>query len=538
MRRRRRTPVSPRHSSDADAALETMSEDELRQLIRDIIPWLEEASHSRLANMVIARASHSDSGWAPAPPTERNIARILAFAESAVRDGYADPEEVDDCLRQASNAFLARDYGAALRIFRALLLPMGEGAIHLGEHEMLDEVLNVDVAACAAHYVVATYMTEHAGRRAEAVRAALNEIQSIGSFWEPLRKMERVAVEPLPELDQFLSQWKALLESSPRVERHRDHDTDEDRWLREVVGRLEGPDGLARIARTTKRPEDLSEWCRALVERKDWEAALAGCEEAAQIVSADVHWRGRFFEGAALAAQELGRGDLPQRLERAWREAPSLLRLRRWLGSSDSSTVAKERASEAIGVCPTPAQRQRALLHVLLGELTRAAKLLASAPGMGWSNDEHPGHLLVSLFCRFLGVAAAESRSEGIPRLGPGNGIDEEEVRDVEPHGPVLADPTVEEIIALAGIGGDLCPADRTAILKALRTAAEKRIAGVTKHKRRSHYGHAAMLAAACVAAEPTPETEAWLDDIRTTYRRFSALQAELTQHCKAVQRR
>ncbi|MCU0610665.1 MAG: hypothetical protein MUE60_02620 [Candidatus Eisenbacteria bacterium] len=200
--------------------------------------------------------------------------------------------------------------------------------------------------------------------------------------------------------------------------------------------------------------------------------------------------------------------------------------------------MVRARASDAIEVYPTPAKRQQALLHVLLGEFVQAAKLLSSSPGMGWSNDGHPGHLLVPLFCRFLGVAAAESRSEGIPRFGPGNGIDEPAVRDVEPQGPVRADPTVEEIIALAGIGGDVCPADRTALRKALRTAAEKRIAGVTKHKRRSHYGHAAMLAAACVAAEPAPETEAWLDDIRTTYRRFSALQAELTQHCKAVQRR
>lgn len=74
------------------------------------------------------------------------------------------------------------------------------------------------------------------------------------------------------------------------------------------------------------RADDLRAWCRALVEAKDWKAALA--------------------------ARQLGRRHLPARLERAWREAPSLLRLRRWLGSAGSTSALNKRAAAALEACP------------------------------------------------------------------------------------------------------------------------------------------------------------------------------------------
>src|SRR5436190_15968914 len=42
-------------------------------------------------------------------------------------------------------------------------------------------------------------------------------------------------------------------------------------------------------------------------------------------------WRGELLDGAALAAQQLRRSDVVQRLEAAWVGAPSLVRLLRWL---------------------------------------------------------------------------------------------------------------------------------------------------------------------------------------------------------------
>jgi hypothetical protein len=65
-------------------------------------------------------------------------------------------------------------------------------------------------------------------------------------------------------------------------------------------------------------------------------------------------------------------------------------------------------------------------------------------------------------------------------------------------------------------------------MLNSMRTAAEKRIAGVTENKRRRHYGHAASLALACAQVDGTAVGTKWLEGIRDAYRRYPALQREL----------
>ena len=67
-------------------------------------------------------------------------------------------------------------------------------------------------------------------------------------------------------------------------------------------------------------------------------------------------------------------------------------------------------------------------------------------------------------------------------------------------------------------------------MIKAMRKAAEKRIAGVTENKRRRHYRHAADLVLACARIEDSAETTRWLTAIRDGYRRYPALQRELCQ--------
>jgi len=533
--RRRNVPISKPDISIIDGALAAMSAEELRELVLGILPWLDDKTHARMVNEIINRVARGESGWTPRGPTEEDIAEILNFAESARRVGYADPSEIDDYLRQGMNAFLSRDYRATLQIFRALLIPISEAEIDLGQHEMVDEVLGVEVADCATQYLVAMYMTASPKRRARVVRAAIDDMRGAGHFWQVLREMERVAVEPLDDFDHFLHAWRDLVQRAAAGERSSEWDTDEDRWLREVVHRLEGADGLAEIARSTRRSDDLQAWCRALVDAGDWKAALAAYDEAAKIVTDKTCSQGSFLDGAALAAQELGRKDLPKRLKRAWQKDPSLLRLRRWLGSSGSKTVLKRRAAVALEACPSKARRQGAFLHVLLGDFTAAAKLLASAPGLGWSNSEHPGHLLFPVFCALLSDSSQgvvlDIRSPGVR----GMDIDELESLGRDSNEPHLSSPSLEEIIRLAGVTPASSKKERSAMLGALRVAAEKRIEGVTNKKRRRYYGHAAQLVAACVAVDESPDTQQWEVALRNEYRRYPALQRELNDHLGLV---
>lgn len=512
-------PVPDR--SVTEAALEAMDVMELRALIRDMIPWLDEETHARFVNALIDRAARNPSGWIPKGPTDATVNEILAFAQAAERVGYAAPSDVDDYLCQGSNAFLGKNYQGALQIFRALLIPIDNADIDLGQHEMLDEVLGVDVVACAAQYVVSVYMTSTPKNRAKAVLSAIDEMRGIGHFWEPLRELERVSVEPLHDFDDFLGQWRALLQERTDKERKTDWDSEEDRWVREVVLRTQGSEGLAEIARASKRADDLRAWCRSLVEIGDWKATLAAYDEAVELVTDEAYARGEFLDGAALAAQELGRKDLPERLSQAWRDAPSMVRLRRWLGSAKTKKVVRERVAEALLTCPKNANRQGALLHVLDGDLAAAAKLLAAAPGLGWSNGEHPGHLLFPLFVSLLGGIE-------LPMEPVGNFDKLSLLTDDESQ---LTTPKISDLLELAGISAPSDPKTRTAVIRAMHKAAEKRINGVTENKRRRHYGHAASLALACAQVDNSTETTEWLANIRDEYRRYPALQRELGQH-------
>lgn len=522
-------PGSEPSHDDVQAALAAMGADELREVMREMMLDLDDRAHDRLTNAIIRRAARAGSGWVPAPVDDTDVAEAVAFAQAAERVGYADPAGVDERLRRGVAAFLRKDYAVAHRIFGALLRPIAEGDIDLGQHELIDEVLGVDASECAMQYVVSTYMTSEPVRRAEAVRAAIEEIRGAGYFFEPIRDMERAAIEPLPGLADFLPRWRVIIEREAAGGRTSEWDTEADRWLREVVMRSEGPEGLANVARSTRRAGDLRAWCDSLVDAGDWQTALPAFEEAAALVGDQVPACGGFLDGAALAALQTGKKDVSPWLERAWRAQPTMPRLCRWLGWAGTERSIHERAAGALQACPEQAKRQRAFLHLLQGEVQLAAELLAEAPGLGWSNGEHPGHLIFPLFQALLDGSGASGQTIAVP----------DSVMDIEnlqiltsdgDDGPRLAVPAVDGILRDAGVEVSDAKA-RDALLAAMQKAAEMRVAGVTDHKRRRQYGHAASLVAGCVAADGSPAAGRWAAALRAKYRRFPALCAELDRH-------
>lgn len=82
-----------------------------------------------------------------------------------------------------------------------------------------------------------------------------------------------------------------------RLERHRpsrdEWETNPGRWLREAVFRLDGVDGLERIARKTKRPQACLAWCEALADRGDWAGALRAYDASAALAGKS-HRRANF----------------------------------------------------------------------------------------------------------------------------------------------------------------------------------------------------------------------------------------------------
>ncbi|MHC4956677.1 MAG: hypothetical protein ACYTGZ_22795 [Planctomycetota bacterium] len=527
---RRRARESTVASNDVDTTLAALDADALRDLIRELLCGADERLHDWLLDRLVARAARSGAAWMPEGPTSEAIAAMVDFASAAERIGYAESREVDEYLREGIRAFLSRDYATAHAVFRALLVPVGDGEIYLGQDELVDEVLTVDLAACAAMHTVAAYMSAAPCARAEAVRSAIEDTMAFGHFLAPVREMERAAVEPLPDLDDFLAGWRHLLEAN-RDQRADDWIQDEDRWLREVIERMEGAAGLENLARETGRLGDLQAWCRALASAEDWRGALVACEDAAAIVAGDTHAVAQFLDGGALVARNLGRRDLPARLERAWRADPTLVRLLRWLGTAKSRAAVRKMAQHALEACPKRSARQTAFLHVLLGNADKAAQLLARAAGLGWSGAEHPGHLLFPLFQRLLGDAGSRV-TRTLSAYGGGECDDDALEWLVDDHeNPPHDAPDIEDVVALAGADRALTDEARSALLGAMRKAAENRVAGVTGKQRRNYYGHAASLVAACAGLDASPQMTKWVTRVRERFRRYPAFQRELASH-------
>ena len=531
--RRSRRSLHPPQDPDLARALDAMTADELRSFVCDALDQLDYEPRSAFVDSLIARAAKGSSGWRPPGPSREIIEEVERFARAARRIGSADPIEVDGYLRQGTKAFLAGEHASARVVFEALLPPIADGEIQLGQHEMVDEVLTVNEHECAAQYVVSVYLTTPLEDRAEALCRAIEAVRGIALFWSPLEQMERVATGPLSALDAFLPLWVEHIEREPSSEAV--WDSDRDRWLREAVLRLEGVIGLERIARKSKKPDALQAWCRALTDRGAWAEALRAYDDAAELAGRSP-WRGDFLDGAALAAQRLGRRDATKRLEAAWLGAPSLVRLLRWLGTSEpTDATLVRRARNAIKHCSATAARQLGLLHLLTGDVHAAARILAKATGLGWSSEDHPGHVLFPACAGLLAEGTRATLSAGLfagLKETPRDPLDMDLGSD-DARTPKLTTPAIAELLVLARPGLNIDAKGREVVLEAMRAAALRRVEGILSHKRRHHYGHAATLVACCLEVAPAvgrrKELADWVDDVRKKYSRFSAFQEELT---------
>lgn len=229
---------------------------------------------------------------------------------------------------------------------------------------------------------------------------------------------------------------------------------------------------------------------------------------------------------------------MARRLETAWRGAPSLPRLLRWLTSGGHTfATLRSKAKKALTRCPKNAGRQLELLRVLVGDLGAAADLLSKAPGLGWSSEDHPGHLAFPLFAVLLANGTTGRVSDALLAELESTGLDPVEpfADDHAETKPKLATPSIVGLIQDVRPGVKTTDADRDVLIDAMRIAAERRVEGILGNSRRRHYGHAALLVASCLAFAPKrreAELSKWAADLRQQYRRRHAFREELTRAC------
>jgi hypothetical protein len=276
-----------------------MTAPELRAFLRAVLDEFEDKQRARVIDSLMARAARGDAGWKPNRRSSRIVNHARSFADAAQQIGRADPDDVSEHLRLASRAFLAGDHASARAVFEALLIPISTVDIDLGQHELVDDVLIVDVHACVAQYVTSVYTTTPLTDRAGAVFKAIENVKGVGSVLNPIAEMEGVSAGALPDLGVFLQRWVKHL--GRRRPSKNEWESDHERWLREAVFHLDGVKGLERLARKTKRPQTCLAWCEALVDRGDWAGALHAYDVCAVLVGKS-HWRGELLDGGALAA--------------------------------------------------------------------------------------------------------------------------------------------------------------------------------------------------------------------------------------------
>lgn len=525
--RRHRVPAK---APEIDRALDAMSAPELRAAMRAVLEEVAEDVRASVVDVLIARATKAASGWRPPRPSQRIVDEAKSFADAARDVGRADPDDVSEHLRRGTKAFLAGDHASARAVFEAILPPIANVDIDLGQHELVEEVLGVDARACVAQYATSVYTTTPLRDRVDAILRALEQVEGVGTLLSPIKDMEDVSAGVLPDLGAFLRLWvKRLQRFRPSKD---EWETEHERWLREAVFRADGVGGLERIARKTKRPQACLAWYEALADQGDWKAALKACDTAATMVRQS-HWRGELLDGAALAAQELGRSDLPRRLEAAWRAAPTMTRLLRWLAvDGDEPERIRSKAARSLARCPKTATRQIGLLRVLVGDVTGAAAVLANSPGLGWSNPDHAGHTMFPLLAMLLSnLPTGDSLVTELEATG--RDPLESFAVPAEEHKPRLRTPSIVVLLQCVRPSVALTDPDRDAVIDAMRIAAAKRTEGIVGNSRRQHYGHAALLVASCVAYAPksrAADTLRWAADLRQQYRRRHAFREQLAR--------
>lgn len=67
-----------------------MDAEALRELIRGLLPWLDDKTRAKVTGEIIDRAARSESEWTPAAPTNESVGEVLEFTEAAQFEPKSD----------------------------------------------------------------------------------------------------------------------------------------------------------------------------------------------------------------------------------------------------------------------------------------------------------------------------------------------------------------------------------------------------------------------------------------------------------------
>ncbi|OJH36062.1 hypothetical protein [Cystobacter ferrugineus] len=462
-------------------------------------------------------------------------------------------------FQRAQRAFERGRWPLARDAYRALFeLLQREDDYGLGlRPEHLEEV---DIPEVWARYLSALYRATPPARRAEALWEAMKE-EDRWRFGPPpkLQEVRDISPEPLPDLENFLSDWEAFL-------RKREDDSEAEAWLREAVGLSRGAEGLRELARAGRgrHPRAWVDLLALLESEGQPREVLDTAHEALKALPARLPLRAWVADFLATAAERLA---LPEQVREArWESFVACPGLKRLLDLRECGETEPERArlmkqaarqvQKALaqphdtgpmpweepplprGERDEPYPRLDEVLLAqarLLGHDWQAAwKSAAGAEVLGWSSDDNPQGLVVPFLLLWLSdPPSPEGPSRSVEKLwskvlenssGSEPWSTEEAARELSER----LTHAYDEVLAALSVSRP----QQEELLEGCLEVARERARAIVREKHRRSYDKAALLLAACAEVlqrrgQPTRAQE-FLRRFREEFPRHSAFQAEL----------
>jgi len=514
----------------------------LRQ--EDLLADIADLTHELKAEMERAEYWEERYGWDEYYDEEDSLGPYEDFVEPLIA-----LFDRTDAVFDHGNYALAR--AAYQKLFAALGLEDG-----YGRGVSAEDLQSVDIGEACARYLRAVYETEPPAHRPQALFEQMRQVQSRLARPRPmLEDIIQISSKPLPDQDQFLSDWVAFLRGQGG--------SDADGWLREAVRLSQGTRGLEELARAEgkKRPRAYLDWFAALEQEGKHREVLAAAQEALQTLPNKLPIRAAIADHLCTAATKLNETDtLRAGRWEAFVAKPTLVHL---LDLWDTAPTGEERTRlmrQAVqhvkDYFAHPSGRQEmetwwgeddferpawisksvlAHAYLLAEDWDTAQQLAAREQVLGWSSSNNPQGLVMSFSLVLLSGKRSGTLPPNLTQLwqwglqnsigfGYWGGIDKEEDSTLKRLERAYADRL--------STASSLSHGKQEQVLSWCLDVAQQRVNAIVSNQRRGSYGKAAVLIAACAEVlrlqGKGKEAGALLDDVRNRFPRHRAFQAEL----------
>lgn len=402
-----------------------------------------------------------------------------------------------------------------------------------------------DVPETLARYLRCVYETITVGGRAAAVHRAYLELP--GYRVPTLAELSTTRLEPLPDLDGFLSGWiECLLAETGRPPLR-----ERVRLLVEAATLGSGVDGLAALAR---RPGDHQvavglARIEALAAAGRLDDGRVAALEALALPDAEPRQHAEVADRLGDLDGRLGDpGAALQARRRAWTTEPTRRRLLALAGSGLNAGVLPETLAAEADALAAPGiagtDRLGCELLLLAGRVDQAVAALTGSEPLGWHRASHPGPVVLPfLWAAVLGTAPAaeaghlgrmfaaiDDDPDAVTRFADWSLLDDG--ANVRSHRSALVGPALTALLAdvVRSLRADAECHDRW--MATASAVAEARIGAIVSGKHRGAYARAASLAYAHAEAlagiDRMAEAGSYLAGVRARFPRHVAFRGEL----------